>query len=100
MPDPDAQAFACLLAERALALELEASCHTPLGAHAQPRNGGALQLRAWIGLPDGSEWVADELLGELEGPEPLGRAVAARMRLVGGADLLRGAQEMAGVAGG
>ena len=52
----DADAFACLLAERALARELDASCHTPLGAHAVPAGCGCLPLRAWVGLPDGSAW--------------------------------------------
>ncbi|HEY4427414.1 MAG TPA: hydroxymethylbilane synthase [Solirubrobacteraceae bacterium] len=96
----DPPAFASLLAERALAVDLEASCHTPLGAHAQPRDSGGLLLRAWIGLPDGSAWIADELLGELAAPAQLGRAVAARMRAAGGVELLRGAEEMAGVGGG
>jgi hydroxymethylbilane synthase len=48
--------FACLLAERALAHELGASCHTPLGAHANSREG-ALNLRAWVGVQDGSAWI-------------------------------------------
>jgi hypothetical protein len=43
--------------------------------------------------------VADELLGELVAPAPLGRVVAERMRAVGGAELLRGAEERAGVGG-
>ncbi len=38
----DADAFACLLAERALARELGASCNTPLGAHAAPAGCGCL----------------------------------------------------------
>jgi hydroxymethylbilane synthase len=95
----DAGAFACLLAERALALELDATCNTPLGAHAQTRGDGRLLLRAWIGLPDGSAWVADEQLGEMDGAASLGRAVAERMRVAGGAELLRGAEEMASVGG-
>ena len=37
----DRAAFACLLAERALARELGADCDTPLGAHARPRAGRA-----------------------------------------------------------
>src|SRR5208282_5293752 len=57
----DADAYSCLLAERALARELDASCHTPLGAHAEATATGALRLRAWVGLPDGSAWVSDEL---------------------------------------
>ena len=91
----DAQAFACLLAERALARELEASCHTPLGAQATPAGESGLHLRAWVGLPDGSAWVSDELLGELANPEGLGREVAARMRSAGAGELLRDAEGMA-----
>jgi hydroxymethylbilane synthase len=91
----DAQAFSCLLAERALASELDASCHTPLGAHAVPAGCGCLQLRAWVGLPDGSAWVSDELLGGLHDPEALGRDVAARLRLAGAGELLIEAEAMA-----
>jgi hydroxymethylbilane synthase len=96
----DPEAFACLLCERALALELQASCHTPLGAYARRSGEQGLRLSAWVGLPDGSAWIADELLGDLQSPEELGRAVARRVRAVGGVDLLRGAEEMAGVGGG
>jgi hydroxymethylbilane synthase len=90
-----ADAFACLRAERALAYELEASCHTPLGAHAVPAGGGRLNLRAWVGLPDGTAWVSDELRGNLSDPEALGRRVAERMRAVGAGELLRRAEELA-----
>jgi hydroxymethylbilane synthase len=95
----DRQTLACLQAERALARELSASCRTPLGAHAAPAGGGRLQLRAWVGLPDGSAWVADELLGELEAPQELGREVADRLSLAGSGEILRAAEEMAGVGG-
>jgi len=92
----DADALACLLAERALARELDASCHTPLGAYAVPAGCGCLHLRAWVGLPDGSSWVSDELLGGFYDPEELGRRVAERMRLAGAGELLAQAEEMAG----
>jgi hydroxymethylbilane synthase len=90
--DPDA--FACLLAERALARALQASCHTPLGAYAEPAGCGCLLLRAWVGLPDGSAWVSDELLGGFYDPEELGRRVAERMALAGALELLHRAEEM------
>lgn len=89
--------FACLLAERAVARALGASCHTPLGAWAVPADGGNLHMRAWVGLPDGSAWCSDELLGGLDDPEALGRDVAARLNLAGAGEMLRRAQEMAGV---
>ena len=91
----DADTFACLRAERALAHELDASCHTPLGAYAVPAGCGCLNLRAWVGLPDGSEWIGDELLGGFYDPEALGRRVAERMRAAGAAELLRRAEELA-----
>ncbi len=91
----DADALASLLAERALASALGASCHTPLGAYAAPAGCGCLHLRAWVGLPDGSEWVSDELLGGFYDPEALGRRVAERLLAVGAGEMLARAQEMA-----
>jgi len=96
----DAETFACLLAERALAGALQASCHTPLGAWATPAGCGCLQLRAWVGLPDGSAWISDELLGGFYDPEALGRDVAARLDLAGAGELLKRAEEMAPVGNG
>jgi hydroxymethylbilane synthase len=90
----DAQSFACLLAERAVSRALDSSCHTPIGAHARTRHGGAICLRAWVGLPDGSAWVSDELTGDASEPEALGRTVASRMQAVGATRLLRAAEEM------
>jgi hydroxymethylbilane synthase len=76
----DADTFACLLAERALARALDADCHTPLGAHAVPWQGG-LRLRAWLGAPDGSGWISDELDGDTSDPEALGRELGERLEL-------------------
>jgi hydroxymethylbilane synthase len=91
----DAGAFACLLAERALARELDANCHTPLGAYAVPADGGRLLLRAWVGLPDGCAWAGDELVGDIQEPEALARLVAERLLAVGGGEMLAQAGEMA-----
>jgi hydroxymethylbilane synthase len=91
----DVSASACLQAERALARALGASCNTPLGAHAVPSGSGSLSLRAWIGLPDGSEWIGDELLGGFHEPEQLGQSLAKRLEAVGARELLRRAEEMA-----
>jgi hydroxymethylbilane synthase len=91
----DADTFACLLAERAVASALDASCHTPLGAYASPAGCGCLGLRAWVGLPDGSAWIADELVGGFYDPASLGRRVAERLSAAGAGEMLRRAQEMA-----
>ncbi len=91
----DGEASACLTAERAVAHALEASCNTPLGAHAVPAGCGCLHLRAWVGLPDGSEWVGDELIGGFYDPQSLGQRVAERLQAVGARELLTRAEEMA-----
>jgi hydroxymethylbilane synthase len=94
-PILDKDASACLTAERAVAHALGASCNTPLGAHAVPAGCGCLGLRAWIGLPDGSEWIADELLGGFYDPRELGLRMAERLDAVGARDLLARAEELA-----
>jgi hydroxymethylbilane synthase len=64
---------------------LEADCHSAVGAYcisARP----PLRLVAWVGAPDGSAWVRDELEGD--DPEALGTAVAERLLSAGAGDLL------------
>ncbi len=91
----DAAAMSALLAERALAHALDASCHTPLGAHAREVGDGGLELLAFVGLPDGSAWAEDARIGPRDDPQALGRTVAGRLLGAGAADLLRRAEEMA-----
>jgi hydroxymethylbilane synthase len=90
----DRPTLACLTAERALVQALDASCHTPLGARAT-LDGEALELDAFVGLPDGSAWLRDSLGGEADDPAALGEAMAERMLSAGAADLLRQAEAAA-----
>jgi hydroxymethylbilane synthase len=92
----DAETLSCLLAERALARALGASCDTPLGALARVDGENGLLLRAWIGLPDGSAWIEDELSGVADDPQELALALAARLELAGVRALLDAAQEATG----
>lgn len=92
LQDPDATA--CVFAERELTRALEASCNTSVGAHARSLGGGRIELRAWVGLPDGSQWCSDLAQGE---PEGLGLLVAQRMLAAGARELLLQAElEQAG----
>ena len=75
-----------LRAERALVAALEADCRTPVGAHAAPADDGALTLRAFVGAPDGSAWLTDDLAGA--DPEQLGAAVAERLLAAGAGEVL------------
>jgi len=88
--DPDA--MACVMAERSLTRALDASCNTPVGAFGRRVDGGLVELRAWVGLPDGSAWLADRLSGD---PDRIGDEVAERMLAAGAGELLRRAARLA-----
>jgi hydroxymethylbilane synthase len=97
-----ARTMARLAGERAAVRELAATCHTPVGIHAD-----SSQIRGFAGLPDGSAWLVDEVpvgggAGDEAGGgdgtvsfEAAGRLLAQRMRSAGAADLLRDAEAMA-----
>ena len=91
----DRGALGTLSAERALVAALDATCNTPLGAHATLERGGMMRLRAFCGLPDGSEWLRDELERDASEPEALGREMAERMKSAGASDILARAERMA-----
>jgi hydroxymethylbilane synthase len=91
----DRATTACVTAERELVRALDASCNTPVGAHARPLGDGRLELEAWVGLPDGSVWVTDRQCGAAEG---LGETVARRLLSVGAGELLRRAERAGSVA--
>jgi hydroxymethylbilane synthase len=91
----DRGALGRLSAERALVAALDASCNTPLGAIATLERGGRMRLRAFCGLPDGSEWLRDELEEDASDPEGLGVALADRLKAAGAADILARAESMA-----
>jgi hydroxymethylbilane synthase len=91
----DRGALGTLSAERSLVAALDASCNTPLGALATLEHDGRMRLRAFCGLPDGSEWLRDELDEDASDPEGLGVALADRMKAAGAAEILARAEEMA-----
>jgi hydroxymethylbilane synthase len=86
LEDPEARRR--LEAERALVTELDASCHTPVGAHARIE-GDRLHLHAFVGLPDGSEWITDRWTADAAEPRAAGRELAQRMLSAGAGELLR-----------
>jgi hydroxymethylbilane synthase len=90
----DRPALTALTAERAVVTALDATCNTPIGVHAELR-GGALVLRAFVGLPDGSHWIGDELDGDPADPAGVGRAVAQRLEAAGARELLEQAENAA-----
>jgi hydroxymethylbilane synthase len=91
----DEAAFAQLHAERACFTRLDASCSTPIGVFAE-LNGGNLRIGAFVGLPDGSEWIRDELDADAGDPEAAGAELAKRLLGAGAADLLARAAKATG----
>jgi hydroxymethylbilane synthase len=87
----DRDALASLTAERAVVRALDATCHTPIGAHCVTADAG-LRLTVFVGLPDGSRWIRDELDGDTEDPAALGGAVGERLGAAGAAELLAEAE--------
>ena len=81
----DPTATACVSAERALVHALGASCHTPVGAHASLCEDGTVTVTGWVGLPDGSQWLRDELTGDAG---TIGERCAERLLAAGAGELL------------
>jgi hydroxymethylbilane synthase len=100
----DATALRELSAERAVVAMLEADCTSPIGVHAsagdrgvgggaaaavgESSSGSQMQIEAFVGLPDGSEWIRDRLNGDAAEPEALGRQLAERLLSAGARDIL------------
>jgi hydroxymethylbilane synthase len=82
-----------LTAERAAVAPLDASCATPIGVHAR-LEGESLALVAFVGLPDGSEWLRDAITVDAGEPLEAGSELAERLRAAGAADLLARASAM------
>ena len=87
----DRDSLVVLTAERALVTALEATCRTPVGAHARLA-GSELALDAFAGMPDGSRWIRDSASGDAADPAALGRCVAERMLAAGARELLDAAE--------
>jgi hydroxymethylbilane synthase len=87
----DADALRELSAERAAVALLDATCTTPVGVHARVE-GGALSIEAFVGLPDGSEWLRDRVEGDAADPATTGALLAERLLAAGARDLLQRAE--------
>lgn len=89
----DLAAMRELTAERTVVALLDASCATPLGVHARV-DGEALSIDAFVGLPDGSEWLRDYLEGRASEPALAGAELVQRLLAAGAREILDRAEEM------
>lgn len=83
-----------LTAERTVVALLEATCASPLGVHARVEGSG-IAVEAFVGLPDGSEWLRDRIDGNAEEPALAGAELAQCLLGAGARELLDRAEEMA-----
>ena len=90
----DLRAMRELTAERTVVALLDATCASPLGAHARVE-GDRIELDAFVGLPDGSEWLRDRLEGNAEEPALAGAELVQRLLGAGARELLDRAEEQA-----
>jgi hydroxymethylbilane synthase len=93
-PLTDERTMRELTAERTVVSLLGADCTSPIGVHATTTGGGAaLRIDAFVGLPDGSEWIRDRLEGSSEEPTLLGAELAQRLVAAGAREILDRAEE-------
>jgi hydroxymethylbilane synthase len=92
-PAADTRAVRELTAERAAVALLDASCATPIGVHARV-DSDALLIEAFVGLPDGSEWLRDRVEGEAKQPAAAGALLAERLLSAGARELLDRAEAL------
>ncbi len=83
-------------AERTVVTLLQATCNSPLGVHAQTEpDSDQMRIEAFVGLPDGSEWLRDSVEGNSDEPTLLGAELAKRLVDTGARELLDRAEETA-----
>lgn len=83
-----------LTAERTVVGMLDATCATPIGVHASAKEG-SLVMEAFVGLPDGSEWIRDRVAGSASSPAVVAEELGDRLLAAGAAEILSRAEEMA-----
>jgi hydroxymethylbilane synthase len=82
-----------LMVERAVVARLGADCTTPIGVHARV-DGEQVEAEAFVGLPDGSEWIRDRVEGEAGEPALAGAMLAERLLSAGAREILDRAETL------
>ena len=86
-PVNDLKAMRELTAERTVVALLAATCNSPLGVYARVA-AERLEIEAFVGLPDGSEWLRDRFEASAEEPSLGGAELAQRLLGAGAREIL------------
>ncbi len=93
----DENALRELTAERTVVSLLNATCNSPLGVHAKfEGRSDQMRMDAFVGLPDGSEWLRDSVEGDPAEPTLLGAELAKRLIDTGAREILDRAEKWSG----
>jgi hydroxymethylbilane synthase len=93
----DEAALRELTAERTVVSLLNATCNSPLGVHAKTdARSDQMRIEAFVGLPDGSEWLRDQIEGDPAEPTLLGAELAKRLLDTGAREILDRAEKWSG----
>lgn len=88
-PITDEAALRELTAERTVVALLGATCASPIGVHGKVDDRlDGMRLDAFVGLPDGSEWIRDQVEGDSTEPTALGAELAQRLLSTGAREVL------------
>ena len=75
------------LAERTIALALQANCQSPVATFAAI-DGAELNLTALVAMPDGSRYLRESLRGATDDAQGIGERLADKLLGLGAAELL------------
>jgi hydroxymethylbilane synthase len=93
----DEAALGELTAERTVVSLLNATCNSPLGVYAKiDTRTDRMRIEAFVGLPDGSEWLRDSVEGDPAEPTLLGAELAKRLLDTGAREILDRAEKWSG----
>jgi hydroxymethylbilane synthase len=92
----DETALRELTAERTVVSLLGATCNSPLGVYARTDQADRIRMEAFVGLPDGSEWLRDRVEGDATEPTLLGAELAKRLLDTGAREILDRAEKWSG----
>jgi len=93
----DEAALRELTAERTVVSLLGATCNSPLGVYAKvDARADQTRIDAFVGLPDGSEWLRDSVEGDAAEPTLLGAELAKRLLDTGAREILDRAEKWTG----
>jgi hydroxymethylbilane synthase len=91
-PLHDDATAACACAERALSRALAGSCNVPLAGFAEI-HAAQLNLRGFVGAPDGTRHVSAGIAGSMADAETLGITLAAQLKAQGADSILAALQD-------